>query len=330
MKQYNQKRDFSKTSEPEGRVEKSIGKLHFVVQHHLARREHYDLRLEWNGVLLSWAVPKGPSLNPMDKRLAIHVEDHPLQYRRFEGEIPKGSYGGGMVTIWDKGYYEMLEHKDSAVKFILFGEKLKGKWALIRTKEKNHWLLIKEADDLDSSFKLQLCTSVNQLPKGDDWIYEMKYDGYRILAANGRLMSRNGKDWTDKFKSIAVPANMVLDGEVVGESFGSLRRGDNVAYIVFDILWLDSEDLRSVPLINRKRTLQDAVGGKYQNVQCCDYMTQFTQADFNKLCSAGYEGIVAKRINSKYSGGRSGDWVKLKCRPHAVTPQVIISKKGVT
>lgn len=152
LQKYNEKRDFLKTKEPSGKKKKPSKKLKFVVQHHFARREHYDLRLEWNGVMKSWAVPKGPSYNTKDKRLAVLVEDHPLDYRHFEGTIPKGEYGGGTVMIWDKGYYEPLgdfesEFQEGALKFELFGERLQGKWTLVHFKEDN-WLLIKERDEV--------------------------------------------------------------------------------------------------------------------------------------------------------------------------------------
>lgn len=147
---YNNKRDFNKTKEPVGKKISSKNKLRFVIQHHLARKDHYDLRLEWNGVLKSWAVPKGPSYNILDKRLAILVEDHPMEYRKFEGVIPKGEYGGGTVMLFDEGYYEVINDfkkgfKDGVLKFKLFGKRLKGLWSLVYFKEDN-WLLIKEKD----------------------------------------------------------------------------------------------------------------------------------------------------------------------------------------
>ncbi len=150
LKKYNQKRDFNKTPEPKGKVKETKKQLKFVVQHHLATRDHYDLRLEWKGTLKSFAVPKGPSYNPNDKRLAVMVEDHPLDYRNFEGIIPKGEYGGGTVMIWDEGTWEPQEDpttgfKKGALKFVLKRKKLLGKWALIKM-EDNNWLLIKEKD----------------------------------------------------------------------------------------------------------------------------------------------------------------------------------------
>ena len=163
LEEYNEKRNFGKTAEPEGKPEISGDKLRYVIQHHIASREHYDLRLEWNGRLLSWAVPKGPSLNPQDKRLAIQVEDHPLEYRHFEGIIPKDQYGGGTVMLWDEGFWEPLTNvkreyygSGSTLKFILHGKRLQGKWVLVKTKYDdnkriNQWLLIKEADEFAKS-----------------------------------------------------------------------------------------------------------------------------------------------------------------------------------
>lgn len=162
LKDYNEKRKFDKTTEPKGKTKKSEDKLIFVIQRHAASRLHYDFRLEMEGVLKSWAVPKGPSLNPEDKRLAMMVEDHPYDYKDFEGNIPEGNYGAGQVEIWDSGTYEPLDHtsklsdekemlkelKDGSLKFILHGKKLKGEFALVKMKnaENNSWLLIKHKD----------------------------------------------------------------------------------------------------------------------------------------------------------------------------------------
>ena len=152
LKKYNQKRDFKKTKEPMGKIETSFNKLRFCVQHHMARREHYDFRLEWKGTLKSWAVPKGPSYDTRDKRLAVEVEDHPLSYRNFEGTIPKGEYGGGTVMLWDEGFWKPLgnpakDFQNGSIKFILHGSRLRGRWTLIKYKEDN-WLLIKEKDNV--------------------------------------------------------------------------------------------------------------------------------------------------------------------------------------
>ena len=152
LSEYNKKRNFNKTKEPIGKSSKRVNKLRFCIQHHIARKDHYDLRLEWNGVLISWAVPKGPSYNPKDKRLAIMVEDHPIDYHNFEGTIPKGEYGGGTVMLWDKGYWEPIKgykpnFKEGPIKFILKGSRLKGKWTLVKLKSDNNWLLIKDEDE---------------------------------------------------------------------------------------------------------------------------------------------------------------------------------------
>ena len=157
LKKYNQKRNFNRTSEPKGvkKSKKTDKSLKFVVQYHIARKEHYDFRLEYNAVLLSWAVPKGPSFNPNDKRLAVHIEDHPLDYANFEGVIPKGEYGGGTVMLWDEGTYAPVENfktglKEGSLKFELFGNRLYGKWVLVRMQakdDKDNWLLIKEKDE---------------------------------------------------------------------------------------------------------------------------------------------------------------------------------------
>lgn len=152
LSKYNQKRNFNKTKEPMGKRSKKAKKLRFCIQHHIARKDHYDLRLEWNGVLISWAIPKGPSYNDKDKRLAIMVEDHPIDYRNFEGTIPKGEYGGGTVMLWDKGYWEPIKgykpnFKEGPIKFILKGSRLKGIWTLVKLKDDNNWLLIKDEDE---------------------------------------------------------------------------------------------------------------------------------------------------------------------------------------
>jgi bifunctional non-homologous end joining protein LigD len=163
LTKYRAKRDFTRTAEPKGKSAKSSKKLSYVIQKHAARRLHYDFRLEWNGTLMSWAVPKGPSENPNDKRLAVHVEDHPVAYGGFEGTIPKGEYGGGTVMLWDRGWWKPHGNPDEAMKkgklgFELHGERLKGNWALVqlrarskRDKDKDNWLLIKEKDEVARS-----------------------------------------------------------------------------------------------------------------------------------------------------------------------------------
>ena len=287
LKEYNKKRNFKSTLEPEGKLKKNKS-LRFVIQYHQARAKHYDFRLEFNGVLLSWAVPKGLSLNPKDKRLAVHVEDHPVSYIDFEGIIPKGNYGAGTVEIFDKGNYAPLEDfqkglKKGHIKFVLIGEKFKGGWSLLRIKD-NHWLMIKIDDEFATTKKIkkqklpfktssiQLATLTNEIPKGKNWIFEIKYDGYRILSyvENGKvkMLSRNNVDYTKKFKNLVdilkqFDTPCILDGEVVmfddnGKSdFGLLqnsiqKKNNNFYYVIFDILAIGNIDLRDLPLSERK------------------------------------------------------------------------------
>jgi len=379
--EYKQKRNFDKTLEPEGGTAESGGQLKFAVQHHIARKDHYDFRLEWNGALLSWAVPKGPSFNPRDKRLAVQVEDHPLEYRNFEGTIPKGEYGGGVVMLWDEGTwapYGNVEEglEKGSLKFALNGRRLKGKWALVRLKAKpgdtkDNWLLLKEKDEyaltgdgiseyttsirtgrtMDEIEKgeaekvsknpfdkvdVQLAKLVDTVPEGDDWLFEMKYDGYRIIAIvegnNVRLMTRNGNDYTSRFGSIASSLldlaggrAMVLDGEmaVIDESgktdFQALQnyiknpQNQNLTYIIFDLLALDGNDLRGQPLIQRKNALLDLMTDAPKNLYYSRHVAGNGKESFDAACKLGMEGIVGKKAGSVYSGTRNGDWIKLKC-----------------
>lgn len=379
--EYNNKRNFERTLEPEGQPAESEEGLRFVVQHHLARRDHYDLRLEWAGVLLSWAVPKGPSYDRKDKRLAVQVEDHPLEYRSFEGTIPKGEYGAGVVMLWDEGLWESYTNveeglKKGELKFLLKGRRLKGKWALVRWKaisgeEKNNWLLLKEKDeyvrDTDgiSQFitsirtgrtmtqiedgeehritrnpfqtaEVQLAKLVKTLPDGEDWLYELKYDGYRILAfvegSSIHLITRNGKDYTKRFQEIALSLlefaawkSMVLDGEMVVtdasgktdfqalQHYVSNPRGQRLTYIVFDLLALEGEDLRDKQLIDRKTILEALMRNAPKNLYYSRYIKGNGKQSFAVACELDMEGIVGKRAASTYSGTRNGDWIKLKC-----------------
>lgn len=387
LTEYNQKRNFNKTGEPEGlglqaHTHTPEGEpLRFVVQHHLARRDHFDFRLEWNGALLSWAVPKGPSYNPRDKRLAIKVEDHPLDYRNFEGTIPKGEYGGGTVMLWDEGSWEPQADVEQglcegSLKLALKGRRLKGKWALVRLKEdagsnKENWLLLKEKDEyakpddgvsayttsirtgrtmaeigeqadekiIRNPFDkadVQLAKLVSTPPEGDDWLYELKYDGYRIMAFvegnNARLLTRNGNDYTNRFQSIAFSLiewaagrAMVLDGEMVitdeqgRTDFQALQNylrkpeGKNLTYILFDLLALDGADLRGHRLIERKETLEALMKSAPKNLYYSKHIRGNGKESFAAACKLGLEGVVGKRAGSIYSGTRNGDWIKLKC-----------------
>lgn len=382
LQKYNQKRNFDNTSEPQGKrinEKEKKGDLKFCVHHHIARREHYDLRLEHNGVLLSWAVPKGPSYNPRDKRLAVKVEDHPFDYRNFEGTIPKGQYGGGVVMLWDEGSWNPLSDvekglKEGSLKFELNGIRLKGKWAIVKLKEnddKDNWILIKDKDSysqnqngishFNQSIKtgrtmaeiekgteqkntknpftfadVQLAKLAKNVPVDQNWLYEVKYDGYRILAFiegnNVTLLTRNNKDFTHRFKDIAASliswANgraMVLDGEaVITDSEGKTdfqalqnhmkkQSGNSPAYIVFDILAFEGKDLRQYPLTERKAILDNIMSSLPYNIHCSKYVLGKGKESFNAACKLNLEGIIGKRLNSKYSGTRNDDWIKLKC-----------------
>lgn len=381
LNEYHRKRNFEKTMEPEGEIAESEESLKFVVQYHMARKDHYDLRLEWGGALLSWAVPKGPSYDIRDKRLAIQVENHPLEYRNFEGTIPEGEYGGGVVMLWDEGSWEPFGNveeglRDGALKFVLNGRRLKGKWALIRLKAKEggvkeNWLLLKEKDEYAktskelsefttsvrtgrtmaeiavgahdknaknpfSSVDVQLAKLADKTPQSDDWLYELKYDGYRIVAyieGNcARLITRNGNDYAGRFQSVAsslidwaAGRAMVLDGEMTvtdtsGKTdFQALQNymknpgSQNLTYIVFDLLALNGADFREQRLIERKDTLETLMKDAPKNLWYSRHVRGNGTESFAAACEMGMEGIVGKKADSLYSGTRNGDWIKLKC-----------------
>lgn len=413
---YRRKRDFTQTQEPAGARRKADeqrenGALHFVIQKHDATRLHYDFRLELDGTLKSWAVPKGPSLDPADKRLAVHVEDHPLDYADFEGHIPEGQYGGGDVIVWDRGTWRphgdpRKAYRDGKLKFDLDGEKLHGAWALVRTHlhgtgkhPKEQWLLIKERDDqvrastdydvtqalpasvitgetvgakprakgkakangaktersepaqvqppvgavpsaLPRTLEPQLATLVDGPPTHGEWDYEVKFDGYRILARidgnTVRLFSRNGRDWTAKLPRQARTLHALglreawLDGEVVvmGErgvpDFQALQNAfetahaEHIAYYLFDIPFCNGMDLRGVPLRERRALLQrilDAAPGDLDR-DAVLFSGTFNAAPEDLLssaCSMSLEGVIGKRADAPYRAGRSPAWIKLKC-----------------
>ena len=376
------------------------------MQKHDATRLHFDFRLELDGVMKSWAIPKGPSLDPAVKRLAVRVEDHPIEYNRFEGVIPEGGYGGGPVIIWDRGTWIPEEdarqgYRKGTLKFRLEGEKLGGSWVLVRTRQtqgtKEQWLLIKHDDDearpgaridivnrrpesvvsgrtveevgpsfhrvaaggrsrkaaprpealrearrapLPKTLEPELATLVASSPAGDDWLHEIKLDGYRALCridrGRARLFTRRGNDWTATFAPIARAAAALpvrsawLDGEivVVGKngvsSFGELQKalGDDrgrsrLLYFVFDLPYLDGFDLRSAPLVDRKSVLAMLMRSSGPDgrgpIRYSDHIVGKGVAFHRQACGAGLEGTIAKRARSRYRAGRSRDWVKVKC-----------------
>lgn len=394
--EYNRKRDFERTSEPRepSRTQSGkVGALRFVVQKHDARHLHYDFRLELNGTLKSWAVPKGPSLDPRDKRLAVHVEDHPLDYAGFEGSIPHGNYGAGDVIVWDHGVWQ--PHDDPAaayaagkLKFSLIGEKLSGDWALVRTRlrgsgDKEQWLLIKERDDMarsndeynivdaqpqsvisgalvgtnkpakpdkptkpgakqssrpdfPDSLEPQLATLADQPPEGD-WLYEVKFDGYRILArihdGEVRLFTRNGHDWTERLPQQAKALSKLsltdswLDGEIVAlnedglpdfqqlQNAFDIGRSHDLVYYLFDAPLFNGEDLRQKPLEARRDRLKKVLGDSRRGLLRFSRAFTAHHSDIiESACAMSLEGVIGKRAGSFYVSRRSADWIKLKCR----------------
>ncbi len=296
------------------------------MQRHAARRLHYDLRLERGGALASWAVPKGVPEQAGQRHLAVHVEDHPLDYADFEGEIPAGQYGAGTVEIWDRGTYELLEEKrNGGLTVELHGERLRGVWTLVPAAldgDPRNWLLIRKDGDHDGgqAYRPMLATSAEHLPAGADWAFEPKWDGYRALVTvrggEARLTSRNGNDLTDRFpeaaravaRALRSPSG-VLDGEVCSlddegrSSFGLLQRGGGQSVLVlFDVLELDGERLLDLPLTERRERLQAAVDPRAGGVALSP---QFDDGDALLAAARqqGLEGVVAKRLASRYQPG---------------------------
>ena len=406
LERYRAKRDFSKTREPPGgkvTPETSV----FVVQKHAARRLHYDLRLQFGHTLKSWAVPQGPSLDPGVRRLAVHTEDHPLEYADFEERIPKGQYGAGGMIVWDRGTWVPMgdpdeDYRKGTMKFRLAGEKLGGGWTLVRLKPKegergDNWLLIKERDPfarpgsdaaileerpesvlsgrvveelaepeaparpararkpepvsagalngakpapLPTSFRPQLACPAARVPDGEEWLHEIKFDGYRTIAridrGEVRLYTRTGLDWTDRYGVLVqgfrgLPCQQALiDGEIVVQdergvaSFAALQdalaegRTHELIFFAFDLMYLDGYDLTEVPLLERKRALEgllDPVVGPTTPLQISEHVLGQGRAFFEQANQLGLEGVISKRADAPYQQMRTRSWLKIKCRP---------------
>lgn len=390
---YRRKRDFTATPEPSGattrRTKPPAGAGRFVVQLHHARTRHFDFRLQLGDALRSWAVPKGPSLDPRNKRLAVEVEDHPLEYGSFEGDIPEGQYGAGKVWIWDEG--EWTPKGDPAralgsghLRFNLSGHRLHGAWSLIRTRlsgRQPQWLLVKGHDDAERSgdvaddvplsewrenggqpgnggrarrpraaraggavrsarlprtVELQLARLVDRAPEGSAWLHEIKFDGYRLLIWRAgktvRVTSRGDQDWTEKLPLAAAAVlrldceSCILDGELVSldaqgrSSFGRLQqlfgqpdRERQLQAMIFDLLYLDGRDLRDEPQHLRKAELGKLLRKAAAPLKLTDYVVGRGPDHVAAACRQGLEGIVSKKSDSPYRGGRSGAWLKIKC-----------------
>jgi len=338
LDEYRRRRRRNVTPEPFGEGASSPDLPRFVVQRHAARRLHYDFRLERGGALASWAVPKGVPLRRGERHLAVHVEDHPLEYADFEGTIPAGEYGAGTVEIWDRGTYELLEEKkDGGLTVRLHGERLDGVWTLVAARldgDPKNWLLLRKDGEeaARSGYAPMLASSAETLPRGESWVYEPKWDGYRALVTltggEARLTSRNGNDLTERFKEAARAAQLgvraadaVLDGEICaldGEGrsrFSLLQEGTGTLVLVlFDLLEVDSEPLLGRPLSERREALEQLVHPSAAQVVVSPQFED-GQALLAAAREQGLEGVLAKRADSTYQPGRrSTDWRKLKVR----------------
>ncbi len=339
LSEYERKRNRLKTPEPFGGEHGNARAPIFVVQRHDARRLHYDFRLERDGVLASWAVPKGVPLEPGEQHLAVHVEDHPLEYGSFEGEIPQGNYGAGTVEIWDRGTYELVEEKpDGGLTVRLHGERLEGTWTLVPAHlsgDEKNWLILRKRDGGAATtgprrvYRPMLATLTEQLPRGEGWQFEPKWDGYRVLGyvrgGEAKLLSRRGNDLTQRFELVAkelVKAlrtpEAVVDGEVVAldkagkASFSAMQQGStHLAYEVFDLLEADGEAVVGLPLHERRSRLEKLFAPN-PVVQLSGVFDD-GEALLEAATEQGLEGVMAKRSSSRYSeGGRGRDWLKIK------------------
>ena len=344
LEEYRRKRSREATPEPFEGGRQSTRQLRFVVQRHAARRLHYDFRLERDGALASWAVPKGVPLRRGERHLAVHVEDHPLEYAEFEGTIPAGQYGAGTVEIWDRGTYELLEEKrDGGLTVELRGERLRGVWTLVPASldgDPKNWLLLrKEGATTAERHAPMFATSTDRLPVGPGWVFEPKWDGYRALVtvSGGEvtLTSRNGNDLTERFRDVARAAALavrtpdaVLDGEICAldtggrPRFSLLQDGTGTLVLVlFDVLEVDSEPVVDEPLHSRRERLTGLVETSARVLLSPQF--EDGEALLRAAREQELEGLVAKRRDSPYRPGkRSPDWEKLKLRQ---TQEVVIA-----
>jgi bifunctional non-homologous end joining protein LigD len=345
LRDYRRKRDPKKTPEPFG-GDTSRKKPVFVIQRHDARRLHYDLRLERHGALASWAVPKGLPFRSGERHLAVHVEDHPLDYATFEGVIPAGEYGAGTVEIWDRGTYELLEEKrGGGLTVRLDGERAQGVWTLVPARldgNERNWLLLRKDAPTDDAPPLrpQLAQLAERLPKGSGWLYEPKWDGYRAIVtvsgAEATLTSRNGTDLTERFRDVARAAaravrtpSAVIDGEVCAldedgtARFEALQSGSGrLILMAFDLLSVDDEPVHTRPLVERRRLLEELLDPSVEEVRLSPAFD-----DGDALLAAakaqGLEGVVAKRADAPYRPGRrTPEWQKVKLRAQEDFPIV--------
>ncbi len=416
LKTYRSMRDFKKTAEPSGAHKVAPSKiLRFVIQKHAATRLHYDFRLEIGDVFWSWAVTRGPSLDPHEKRLAVETEAHPLDYGDFEGTIPKGQYGGGTVMLWDRGHWAPepgfepeKSIKKGELKFVVHGEKIKGGFVLVRMKRRDHekhdnWLLIKHRDQyaadgegvlendksvasgrtmkeiaegkgkkptpfmlkrqtkadavwhsnktpseqtlveaskgkalkaLPGFIPFELCRTVDKPPSGAGWGHEIKLDGYRMQLrvedGKARLFTRTGLDWTEKFIAVSAAAaklgDCIIDGELCAlddkghTNFSLLQaaisdgKTSGLVFFVFDLLCAGNEDLRTLPLSERKARLVALVKRAPKTIRYVSHLTSAGPAVFEAACQMGVEGIVSKKLDAPYRSGRRETWTKAKCR----------------
>ena len=350
LTEYQRKRDFGRTPEPKGKQPKGQETRRYVVHRHHATRLHWDVRLEMRGILASWAVPNGPPLEAGKRRLAVHTEDHPIEYLTFHGVIPDG-YGAGSMTIWDTGTYELIEEKPNELKIKMKGTRLDGEWVIVQTKqnEGRDWLMIKHGtppknDPLLSKIEPMLASAAEEPFDSPDFTYEPKWDGVRTIAfvdgGEVRLQTRNLLDCTKQYPEATQAAealtgayHAILDGEVVAldekgvpsfqrlqprmhvsdeSTVRKLRRSTPVIYEVFDILYADGEDLTRKPLRERLRRLDEALT-PMGSIRRSEGFPGTGVALFAAAREQGIEGIVAKRLDSIYlPGARSPAWVKIK------------------